>query len=135
MGTTAAAIAMLGFFLGVAIVDWRLTVKWQRLKDEATRVNQDNRRLVRESRKLNDRYAEIKTEDEQVRADVLEAIEIHRRAGDVLKKMKDGWVTADTDEKDAIREEYDRVREDAIDFNARLMVREIEEFKDEGTAS
>lgn len=133
MSETIATAVMLGFFLGVAVVDWCLTRRWHRIKDEAIAVQQDTRR---EDRRMNAEYERLVIRNKQNFDNAYEALKLNTRAAEVLAKMKDGWVTADSDGKDAIREEYEVIRQEAIDFAARMMVEDLEdELRGEGTTS
>ena len=129
MGANIAAVVMLGLYLGVAIADWKLTRMWHRLKDEAIETQQDTTRL-------NAKYERLVVRNKQNFDNAYEALKLNVRAAEVLAKMKDGWVTADNDGKDAIRDEYEVIRQEAIDFAARLMVEELEdELRDEGSTT
>ena len=129
MGANIAAVVMLGLYLGVAIADWKLTRMWHRLKDETIGIQQDTSRL-------NAKYERLVVRNKQNFDNAYEALKLNVRAAEVLAKMKDGWVTADNDGKDAIREEYEQIQSDAIDFAARLAVEELEDgLRDEGSTT
>ena len=86
--------------------------------------------------RLNAKYERLVVRNKQNFDNAYEALKLNVRAAEVLAKMKDGWVTVDNDGKDAIRDEYEVIRQEAIDFAARLMVEELEdELRDEGSTT